>query len=393
VGVRLILLVTTCLASTTSAPLAARADDLGADLDAPADGAPGSELARAPHAHELVIGGYLQPQARLRQDDPDVGFDEDGVRVRRARLELDDRVRFGRLTLTGRVEVELVGAVELEDGFVGAEAGLPGGGGWRVDVGQLKAPVSRQALLSDARLAFVEKPALAGLAPDRQLGLAAAVTVPHAPWVTVRAGVFDGEGKNQGGNVDQRFLWAGRVEVSPLGRGVALAESSLGGDYLTVAASAAQHRFATGGDVERTRTFGADVGFGWRGISGAAEYLEVRHHRRLGSYPDYRANGVAAQLAYLLPLPGRWARRVEVAARFEEIDRNDAVPIERAGDPDQSLRSYHLAATWYQLGHDLKLQLDAAHIDEIEDIDRRRADATYRNDTVLVQATYRWRTP
>ena len=369
------------------APRTARADEL--DHDPPTD----SALAPKPREHTLTVGGYLQPQARLRQDDPAVGFDEDGVRVRRARVELADRVRFGWLTLRAQIEVEVATAVDLQDGYLSAGSDLFGGGAWRIDAGQLKAPVSRQALLSDSRLAFVEKPDLASLAPDRQLGVDVAIDVPYAPWLVVTAGMFDGEGKNQGGNVDQRFLWAGRVEARPLGRKVALAESNLGADYLVIGASAAQNRGQTGGSVERTRTFGADLAFGWQGLSGAAEYLEVRHHRAGGGAPDFKGNGVVAQLSYLLPLPGRWAHHLEVGVRLDEIDRNDAIAIERPGDPDQSLRSYHVAATWYQHGHDLKLQVDAAHIVEVEDITRNRVDARYRNDTVLVQATYRLESP
>ena len=352
-----------------------------------------AEPATGPAGFTLHGGGYLQPQFRLRANDPVAPFDEDGFRVRRARVEVGDRIRFGRLALEARLEVDVGAQVELQDGYVRAGSCLTGGGAWHVDLGQLKAPVSRQALLSDARLAFVEKPELASLAPERQLGVAATVTVPRAPWLAVTAGVFDGEGKNQGGNVDQRFLWAGRVEVRPLGRDVALAESSLGGDYLVIGASAAQNRGASGADIERTRTFGADVAFGWNGLSGAAEYLEVRHVRELGSYPAYRANGVVAQLSYLVPLPGRWARHLELGVRFDEIDRNDEIPIERPGDPDQSLRSYHVAATWYQRGHDLKLQIDAAHIVEVEDKTRNRTPAVFDNDTILVQATYRLETP
>ena len=368
-------------------PILAHADD-------PASGSasdPGSDPDRP--RHEFTVGGYVQPQLRLRQDDPRVGFDEDGSRVRRARVELGDRVGFGRLLVTAKLELEVATAVELQDGYVSTGMALPGDGAWRIDLGQFKAPVSRQALLSDSRLGFVEKPDLAGLAPDRQLGLAATLAVPHAPWLVMTGGMFNGEGKNQGGNVDQRYLWAGRVELRPLGRTVGLGESCLGGDYVVAGVSAAQNRIATGADVERTRTVGGDVAFGWHGISGAVEYLEVRHHRRLGGYPDYKANGVVAQAAYLLPLPGRWARHLELGLRVDEIDRNDAVAIERPGDPDQSLRSYHVAATWYQRGHDLKLQVDAAHIVEVEDITRNHTDARYRNDTVLVQATYRLELP
>lgn len=385
-------LVLTALAA--AAPAAAADEPVATTADPPPSGAGAATTTGDPaDGHQLTVGGYLQPQLRLRQDDPRVGLDEDGFRVRRARLELGDRRRFGRLAVEARLEAEVASAVELEDGWVAADGCLVAGGHWRLALGQQKAPVSRQALLSDARLGFVEKPELAQLAPERQLGLAGALDVPHAGWLRLHAGLFDGEGKNQGGNVDQRFLWAGRLEVRPLGRDVGLAESVLGGDYLVAGVSAAQNRVAAGTSVERTRTFGGDVAFGWRGLSGAIEYLEVRHARRDGGTPDFRANGVVFQLAYLVPLPGRWARHLELGARLDEIDRNDTIPIERAGDAGQSLRSYHAAATWYQHGHDLKLQVDAAHVVEVEAITRYRTDATYRNDTVLVQATYRLEGP
>ena len=40
-------------------------------------------------------------------------------------------------------------------------------------------------------------------------------------------------------------------------------------------------------------------------------------------------------------------------ARFEEIDRNDTLPIVGLGDPNQSLRYYTGVLSWYQHGHDL----------------------------------------
>ena len=380
-------------ATAVAWPGAARAGEAVAEAAPDEQPALESEPDGEPSRHELTVGGYVQPQLKLREDDAVVGSDEDGFRVRRARLQLGDTIQYGGLTLSARVEVEVASQVEMEDGFVSVGSCLLGGGTWRIDAGQFKAPVSRQALLSDSRIAFVEKAELAGLAPERQLGVAATVEIPGAPWLVVAGGLFNGEGQGQGSNVDQRFLWAGRVEVRPFGRDVGMVESNLGDAYLAIGASAAQNRRSTGDDVERARTLGADVAFGWHGLSGTAEYLEVRHHRRDGGYPDFRANGLVAQVAYLLPLPGRLARRAEVGFRFEEIDRNDAVAIERPGDPEQSARSYHLAATWYQRGHDLKLQVDLAHVVEVEDITRNRTDARYANDTVLVQATYRLEAP
>jgi hypothetical protein len=134
---------------------------------------------------------------------------------------------------------------------------------------------------------------------------------------------------------------------------------------------------------------GVDVAGAWKGLSGTIEYLEVRHGFDGLPQPDYHANGAVAQLSYLLPIPGFLANRVEVGARVEEIDRNDFVPIERPGDPNQSIRSYTGVVGYYHAGHDLKIQASYSHIEEVEDRDRNFLDATYDNDTLLVQASYR----
>ena len=97
---------------------------------------------------------------------------------------------------------------------------------------------------------------------------------------------------------------------------------------------------------------------------------------------------MVAQVAYLLPLAGYVADKLEVGARFEEIDRNDTLPIVGLGDANQSLRYYTGVVSWYQDGHDLKVQLQASHIEEIEDLDQNLMDATYANDTILLQAQY-----
>lgn len=208
--------------------------------------------------------------------------------------------------------------------------------------------------------------------------------------VSLQAGVFNGEGRNQVQNVDQRFLYAGRLEVRPFGRDVKLAESVHGGDYLAVAASAARNRTGTGTSLETALTLGGDISGAWYGASGSVEYLQVEHTFSMGSaLPDYRANGLVAQAAYLLPLTGAAARKLEVGVRFEEIDRNDTLPIVGIGDTNQSLRYYTAEITWYQAAHDLKLQLQASHIEEVEDLDQNLMDATYANDTVLLQAQYR----
>ncbi len=333
-------------------------------------------------------GGYLQPQLRLRANDPVAPFDEDGFRVRRARVLGRAERTIGRVDVTVNLESELTPDFRLLDASVAAASCLPGGGGWRVEAGQFKAPVSRQALLSDSRLGFVDKPELASLAPDRQLGAMATLNVPHAPMARLSAGLWNGEGVNQGGNVDEHFLFAGRAEVRLLGRDAPLAESALAGRALWLGGSGGREARNSGDTTETLTTVGGDVAFALAGVSGSVEYLQVEHAFSGDARPAYRANGVVGQLAYLLP-PLGVAGRLEVAARVEEIDRNDTVPIIRPGDPDQSLRYYTGGVSWYLDGHDLKLQVTGSHIVEVEDRDRTGGDAAYHNDTLLVQVTTR----
>ncbi len=350
----------------------------------------GADPSPAPSA--VSFAGFLQPQLRLRQDAPTVPFDEDGFRLRHARLAVAAQRSVDRLDAGVTIEVGLAPEVELLDAYASAGSCLVGGGRWQIDAGQLKAPVSRQALLSDADLSFVDKAALAELAPGWQLGALGRLTVPHLPMVALAAGVFDGEGRNRFQNLDQRYLYAGRVEVRPLGRDVAVAESAHGGDFVVVGVSVARNRTAGAAGVETAVTMGADLGFAMRGVSGAIEYLQVDHDFSMAGARAFRANGFAAQVAMLVPVTGA-ARRLELGARFEEIDRNDTMPILAAGDPDQSLRSYTAVATWYQVAHELKLQLQASHVVEIEFLTAELGDARYANDTVLVQAQYRSRLP
>jgi len=366
------------------APSLALADDAPADDAGPVpDDAPAA-------AGKLVLkaGGYLQPQFRARQDDAVAPADEDGFRVRRAHLTAHAASGYGHVVFSTELEAELTPAFQLLDAFVTATACFAHDGRWRLDLGQVRAPVSRQTLLSDSKLAFVDKPELAGLAPDRQIGALATVDVPYAPGVQIAGGIFNGEGRNLGGNVDQRFLYASRVSFAVLGRDVPLAESNLAGDYLEVAGSAARQSRDSGDGLETETTLGADLAFGYAGLSGTVEYLQVRHALRDASRPAYRANGIVAALSYLVPVD-RLRKHLEIGARWDEIDRNDTVPIVRRGDPNQSLRTFTGAINWYQQDHSLKLQLAASHVIEVEDLDSGGNDATYANDTLLVQATLR----
>jgi hypothetical protein len=336
--------------------------------------------------------GYIQPQFRTRQNDPNDADATDGFRVRRARLKLDTAQPLGDLTIEGHIEAEATPQFQLLDVYGALSGGLTGQGSWRLLAGQFKTPFSRQQMLSDADLQLVEKAQLMDLTPDRQIGVGGVLNVPFVPSIEISAGIFNGEGKDQPQNIDEKFMYIGRLAWRPIGTHAKLIESALGPDAVSLAVNAAYDVQEMGGVVQTTKRFGADAFGSWNGISGYAEIVNNQiTSTGMGAQPNFGQRGLNVQLGYLLPIPGVLYRRFEVAARLEEIDRNDTVPIQRPGDPNQSSRVYEIGVSYYQLGHRLKLQVTAYHFQEIEDKDRNGMNATFPNDEILVQATYKLR--
>ncbi|MBS1119758.1 MAG: Phosphate-selective porin, partial [Deltaproteobacteria bacterium] len=183
----------------------------------------------------VQLGGFLQALYRARQDDANAAADTNGFKLARVRLTGLAQTRAGNLELSAFVEAELQPSFELEDAYATVVRRLPHGK-LSVDGGQMRVPISRQNLLSDSRLAFVDKAQLATIAPDRDLGVRAALQLKPArsvPEVRVIAGAFNGEGKNQVENINQDYLYAGRLEITPFGHEEQYAESSFAGRFLT----------------------------------------------------------------------------------------------------------------------------------------------------------------
>jgi hypothetical protein len=332
------------------------------------------------------VGFYLQPQLKAVQNSA-AGDDEDGFGVRRFRLLFSTERPLACWKLALRSEIEVFPNFTAQDAYLEL-AGPTVFGALRFDLGQFKTPFSRQTLVSDSRLQLVEKAQITTLAPDRQIGFQASATLPYSE---VTLGIFNGDGKNTVDNQDENFEYVGRVTVRPLGQDAKLMESAFQGVQLEVSGSIAHNRrFKMTGD-QIVDTYGVDGFAAWEGASLAAEYLIAKTTFEEGavSSTPFDANGFYVQGGYLLPLPG-WAwRRFELAARLEEVDRNDTVPIQQPGNPEQSQRYYTIGASYYHAQHDLKVQLQASHIVEIEDRTAAGQDASYANDSVLLQVTYR----
>jgi hypothetical protein len=322
---------------------------------------------------KITLGGYMQPQFRLRDDDPEQPDIHNGFRFARVRLISNGSTKAGNLDLSESLEAELL-QFTLLDAYVTVRRTIDDGY-LVVDGGQMRTPISRQQMLSDSRLAYVDKALLATIAPDRDLGLRVTFAPPAAKYVRVLGGVFNGEGKNKIENLNDKYLYALRLEVSPIGRDVPLAESDLSGDYVTAAFSYGHNAVAngmTGANEEAIQYVGFDVSGGYEGLSGSVEYLYVKH---AFTGPDpamvpagFRNKGWVVQANYLLPwrLPPYRQSQVELGARIEQLDR---------GDLDQSVREITAVASFYLRNHTIKAQLAANHTDAF--------------DQLLLQVTYR----
>lgn len=339
------------------------------------------------------LGGYIQPQFQYRQNDAKAPSDQDSFKLRRARLIATAEKQVDVVDLTATVEAELAPEFQLLDAYLTARAELESVKklGITVDAGQVKAPFSRQDLLSDANLAFVDKAEIASLAPDRQIGARLGADLPVGPmFVRATGGMFDGEGRNQPQNINDAYLYAGRFEIGYGDRNRKLAESDLDdATYAIAGGSIAHNTIASGSGRDKQISFGYDLAVGTHGASAAFEYLEVRHFQLGTGNADFHANGFAVQANYILPIANVEGGQLEVGGRVEEIDRNDTIPIAQPGDPNQSLREYTGVLSYYQRGHSLKAQLTYTHVTEVEDVDSTGRDATFGNDTAILQVTYR----
>lgn len=341
-------------------------------------------------------GFFVQPQYRMRENATGAQNDTDGFRFARARVLGTAATHAGHLELSAYFEAEMQPAFQMVFAYATAAHKIGPKGKIVLDLGQTRVPISRQNLMSDTMLSFVDKAQIATIAPDHDLGARLWFTEPGGRARAV-VSAFNGEGRDQVQNINEHFLFVGRVEITPFGKDP-MRESAMDGDFVTIAASVGRNKLSPGGKYREVVSYvGGDVAGAWKGFSGELEYLFVHHEDEgsLANLPDPshdNANGWNAQLAYLVPvqLPPSSEARLEIAGRIEEIDRNDAVPIVSISDPtNQSVREYTAVVSYYLRKHAIKAQLAASHFTEIEDRTASGASATYPNDQLLLQVTYR----
>lgn len=165
------------------------------------------------------FGALLQTVAEWQPDRPS---GTDGFRIPNFRMLLSGRLDRG---LGYAFQANLVSAPSILDARLYVDLAS-----WiSLDVGQFKAPFSRELLTYAGALDFADRSqVVSSLAPSRQLGAQARVRVsPSVEWMT---GIFNGNGIAAAGNEDDAFVAVGRVQWTP----------PLGDSSLSLAVSAAR---------------------------------------------------------------------------------------------------------------------------------------------------------
>lgn len=341
--------------------------------------------------YSVRVGGYMQPQFRFRQNSPQ-GEDENGFRFARVRPQITASTQVGHLEFNAKMEVEVQPQFTMLDAYVGATRSLPENGKLTVDVGQMRTPVSREQMISDANLSFVDRAQMTTLSTERDFGARLTFTPPKIRQVRIVAGSFNGEGRNKVQNQNESFLHAGRLEITPIGKQDPLVEGAFNGTYLTFGIGFARNKLNKGSahEIVEYRTY--DISGSYKGLTASYEYIDVSHDVDFDDPSGkYHANGWSAYLTYLLPLklaPFKHGR-LEIGFRAEEVDRNDTIPINAPGEAAQSVRELTGVISYYLRQHSVKLQLALNHFTEIEDRTAANMDAKFDNDQAVLQLTYR----
>ncbi len=341
----------------------------------------------------IYAGGIAQPEAFWiqTQDNSKIANPQNsGFALNHARGYAVGTYR-GRLLLwEARIEAEFVPSFQLLDAYGAVSSDLPKRAFWKITLGQHFAPFSRQTILSVGDLQLTNFAQLVSLTPGRQLGISGMLAIPYAPWLQITAGVYNGKGINVVENIDKNFMYVGRIAFRPIGTRAPLIESALGPNAVWVAADISYNKQKLGSYNQYQLLVGADAFLSIKGFSFYGEYLWGHTTYSNGAPKDkYHEQGLNLQAGYLIPIPGFFYRRFEVAFRFEMVAPNQTVPITGPGDPTQARASYVPAINYYHRGHNLKMQLAYFHNQELDTKTSDGRDATYHNDSVVFSATYR----
>jgi hypothetical protein len=314
----------------------------------------------------LRLGGYIQPGFRYVTDTDFNQDDSDGFEFNNARL-----IGMGDLTFAGDFGAAFRFNFDVNRGnFLVRDT--YGSLTFKkellaIDVGQLKMPLGLAMIQSEAKLQFPVSPITRRLSFGRDLGAQIRSGFDLGPaWIEASFMLANGEqGFRQRRNLDDEFVYAGRLEVAPLGR-MEMTEPDLDdSDFqLTFGFSAGRNGFLGNElglqDAGAAETkFEGDVRMWFKGASLRAEYLRAMRSET-NSTTAYGRQALVVQAGYVLPIPIR-VPQFELVAKLQQFDINDSL----AGDEDPAAyivenseaRILQFGANAYLAKHAVKLQV------------------------------------
>lgn len=285
---------------------------------------------------KLAIGGYIQANAEFGNA-PDSRFPAtDRIYLRRARLGVKgtfaENVEF---TLQSEFGNNSIGGVsgyraQITDCLLSLNR-YPAA---VVAIGQFKTPYGYEQLVADTKSLFVERSLPNDrLTLSRQIGAMVSGFV-MTPRVTYAAGLFNGNGVNNGANDNDQFLYVGRLTGTVVQTSKGRVGVGVNGFSTRDTGTFTGHRTGLGFDLQAS--------FGPAEIQ--TEYLQTRSNPEVGA--DSKADGWSVLGSYMI-VP----KKLQGLLRYEVYD-----PSTRVAADQSSL--WTVGFNYFLKGDDLKVSLN-----------------------------------
>lgn len=292
-------------------------------------------------------------QVRFTQEMPESGDDRGSFRLRRMRTKFDGWAYTKDLTY----ELQFDTAAEtnlLQDANVNYDF-TKGQKLFMLKAGQYKVPFGRQQLTSSGSQQFVDRSIASDeYARGRDIGVQAWGT-PANGRLDWRVGIFNGNGRTVSRNDNDKFQYNARLTWQPFGD-LKYSEGDFESTTTPLLAIAGQyesndrHEATAGNDIDR-EIVGGDVVFKYKGLSAYAEIYLGNSAPETGA--EFDNSGFTAQVGYFI-VP----QKLEVAARYSELDPNDDVD-------DNEREETGVALGYFFNKHNHKLQADYRQIEDL----------------------------
>jgi phosphate-selective porin len=241
----------------------------------------------------------------------------------------------------------------------------------RLQFGQFKVPFGRQELTSSFNLQMVDRSIVAGeFERGRDLGVMADGLLVNQK-LAWSAGVFNGNGRNQTANDNDKLQVDARVVLQPWGD-VRYSEADFESTDKALFALAGQYEsnslFNTTTAIDLKReVFGGDAVFKFKGLFLMGEYFNRKFTPETGV--SYKSNGYNVEGGYAFMPSRKW----ELVFRYTSWDPTDL----KSGDDRKEIGG---GVNWFYNRHFAKVQADFR---QLEDKARGTKDKEFRVQTQL----------